>query len=247
MLRIFSSIRKSLFQEGKVSRYFAYAFGEIVLIVVGILIALQISNWNETRKNEQLGEELTWVLYAEMLETHERSKVLLELMRLQVQTIRAFHDDGERMDKEALKKEVNSKGIIRWPDINALIFEFTNLHNPRHSAYSAGVSDGSIALVQNERFKYLLEDNYVRVSERIQDLFDREARINDELRRIIGGKYSDLFQEINERRSQGDTDARFDFTNQLLQDNEIRYHVNQKLGMLNSRANLLEKRIIQPT
>ena len=247
MLRVFRHIRQNMFQEDKVSRYFGYAFGEIVLIVIGILIALQISNWNDVRKDEQLGEELTRVLYTEMQEPHERSQIVLDLMRRQVRAIRAFLDEGERMDKEALKTEVNAKGVIRWAQVNVLVFEFTHLHNPRHSAYSAAVSNGSIALVQNETFKYLLEDNYIRVPKRIQDLFEREARINDELRRIIGEKYSDLFQEVNERRSQGDTDAQFDFTNQLLQDNEIRYHLGQKLGMIESRANLLDTRIVQTT
>jgi len=38
-------------ETGKTSRYFKYAIGEIVLVVIGILIALQINNWNENRKN----------------------------------------------------------------------------------------------------------------------------------------------------------------------------------------------------
>lgn len=38
--------------ENKTGRYFRYAFGEIILVVIGILIALQINNWNENRKNK---------------------------------------------------------------------------------------------------------------------------------------------------------------------------------------------------
>lgn len=37
--------------ENKTGKYFKYAIGEIVLVVIGILIALQINNWNESRKN----------------------------------------------------------------------------------------------------------------------------------------------------------------------------------------------------
>ena len=55
MLFIFRKIRKSFFLPGKVRTYLAYAIGEIVLIVVGILIALQISNWNQER-NDRLEE-----------------------------------------------------------------------------------------------------------------------------------------------------------------------------------------------
>ena len=43
-------MRKSLIPEGKLTRYFFYAVGEIVLVVIGILIALQINIWNEDRK-----------------------------------------------------------------------------------------------------------------------------------------------------------------------------------------------------
>ncbi len=49
MLFIFRKIRKSSFLPGKVRTYLAYAIGEIALIVIGILLALQISEWNQTR------------------------------------------------------------------------------------------------------------------------------------------------------------------------------------------------------
>ena len=53
MIKFFRHIRKSLLMENKTSKYFKYAIGEIILVVIGILIALQINNWNEDRKNAQ--------------------------------------------------------------------------------------------------------------------------------------------------------------------------------------------------
>lgn len=50
MINFFRKIRQNLLNEGKTTRYFTYAIGEIVLVVIGILIALQINNWNEDRK-----------------------------------------------------------------------------------------------------------------------------------------------------------------------------------------------------
>lgn len=50
MIKFFRKIRKSQLNEGKTGRYFKYAIGEIALVVIGILIALQINNWNENRK-----------------------------------------------------------------------------------------------------------------------------------------------------------------------------------------------------
>jgi len=49
MLRIFSRIRKDILGSPKTNRYLFYAAGELLLVIVGILIALQINNWNEER------------------------------------------------------------------------------------------------------------------------------------------------------------------------------------------------------
>jgi hypothetical protein len=50
MIKFFRHIRKQLVSENKTAKYFKYAIGEIILVVIGILIALQINNWNEGRK-----------------------------------------------------------------------------------------------------------------------------------------------------------------------------------------------------
>ena len=50
MIKLFKNIRKNLLKEGKTTNYLKYAIGEIVLVVIGILIALQVNNWNEGRK-----------------------------------------------------------------------------------------------------------------------------------------------------------------------------------------------------
>jgi hypothetical protein len=49
MIKLFRKIRQNLLNEGKTTKYFKYAIGEIVLVVIGILIALQINTWNENR------------------------------------------------------------------------------------------------------------------------------------------------------------------------------------------------------
>ncbi len=52
MIKFFRRIRQKLLSENKFSKYLIYAIGEIILVVIGILIALQINNWNEDRKNK---------------------------------------------------------------------------------------------------------------------------------------------------------------------------------------------------
>jgi len=49
MIKFFRNIRKKLLTEGKTNNYLKYAIGEIILVVIGILIALQINNWNQNR------------------------------------------------------------------------------------------------------------------------------------------------------------------------------------------------------
>ena len=53
MIKFFRRIRQKLLTENKFSKYFLYAVGEIVLVVVGILIALSVNNWNEDKKEQR--------------------------------------------------------------------------------------------------------------------------------------------------------------------------------------------------
>ena len=52
MINFFRNIREKLLSNGKTGKYLKYAIGEIVLVMVGILLALQVNNWNENRKEQ---------------------------------------------------------------------------------------------------------------------------------------------------------------------------------------------------
>lgn len=52
MISLFRKIRQKLLSQNQISRYLVYAIGEIILVIVGILIALQVNNLNETRKSK---------------------------------------------------------------------------------------------------------------------------------------------------------------------------------------------------
>lgn len=51
MIRFFRGLKSNLLKEGKLGSYLLYAFGEILLVVIGILIALQIDNLNDARRS----------------------------------------------------------------------------------------------------------------------------------------------------------------------------------------------------
>ena len=65
MLRFFRRIRQRLLTEHRFNKYLLYAVGEVALVVIGILIALQIDNWNEYRKEREQEKELLAQLKSE--------------------------------------------------------------------------------------------------------------------------------------------------------------------------------------
>ena len=57
MIKLFRKVRQSLLEENKLKKYFKYAVGEIILVVIGILIALQLNNYNSHLKQLELEQE----------------------------------------------------------------------------------------------------------------------------------------------------------------------------------------------
>jgi len=83
MIKFFRKIRQKLLSEnppdqagraGKFSKYLIYAIGEIILVVIGILIALGINNWNEGNKKDTEEREYLTNLLAEFETNQEELK-----------------------------------------------------------------------------------------------------------------------------------------------------------------------------
>ena len=70
MIKFFRKIRQNLLMENKTGKYLKYAIGEIILVVIGILIALQINNWNENKKLEAKTQDY----YKQLLEDLKKDK-----------------------------------------------------------------------------------------------------------------------------------------------------------------------------
>ena len=73
MIKFFRKIRQRLLTENKFSKYLLYAIGEIILVVIGILIALQLNNWNDHIKNAE--SELSY--YNRILDDFEMDKQVI--------------------------------------------------------------------------------------------------------------------------------------------------------------------------
>jgi len=66
MIKFFRKIRQKLLNENRFSKYLIYAIGEIILVMIGILLALQVNNWNELRKKEQSEIQLYQKIIADL-------------------------------------------------------------------------------------------------------------------------------------------------------------------------------------
>ncbi|RRQ48127.1 hypothetical protein DZC72_10390 [Maribacter algicola] len=62
MIKFFRKFRQQLLKENRFSKYLLYAIGEILLVVIGILIALQLDNWNDQQKRKQNEEEILFLI-----------------------------------------------------------------------------------------------------------------------------------------------------------------------------------------
>jgi len=87
MIKFFRKIRQKLLTEKKFSKYLIYAIGEIVLVVIGILIALQINNWNEDQKNKALEKNMLENL-AENLEQN------CDMLKSRIRSITLYRKSG---------------------------------------------------------------------------------------------------------------------------------------------------------
>lgn len=80
MIRFFRSLRKKLIEQDNVRKYLLYAIGEIALVMIGILLALQVNNWNEERKikeNERLLlSDVMEALHSDSLQLEELSALM---------------------------------------------------------------------------------------------------------------------------------------------------------------------------
>ena len=104
MIKFFRKIRRKLLYKNKISKYLLYGIGEIILVVIGILIAVQLNNKNEFRKQKLVEIDILKGI---------RSDILLDTVDLNL-NIRGYtnliKNDSLLLDYIIKKKEV-SKGL----------------------------------------------------------------------------------------------------------------------------------------
>jgi hypothetical protein len=81
MISLFRKIRQNLLTQNRVTRYLAYALGEILLVVIGILFALSINTWNENRKQN----ELKMVYISRLISDIQQDTLKIQLLKKQLE------------------------------------------------------------------------------------------------------------------------------------------------------------------
>ena len=102
MIKFFRKIRQKLLTENKFSKYLIYAIGEIILVVIGILIALQLNNWNELRKNEDEFKAVLQQIFTVVDQDLENLQLIRYQLSEQIEIIDSIVQYPEGINKELL-------------------------------------------------------------------------------------------------------------------------------------------------
>ncbi len=145
MIKFFRKIRKQLLSENKFSKYFLYAIGEIILVVIGILIALQINTWNEGRK-DRLKEQVI------LLQLKDEYQANLQQLNGKMQLRKRIVTSGLTL--------LNFMSAPEEVQRDSAIYHLSNIiYDPTFDPIENDlISSGNIRLIRNEKLRLLLSN-----------------------------------------------------------------------------------------
>ena len=167
MIKFFRKIRQKMLTENKFSKYLLYAIGEIVLVVIGILIALQLNNLNENKKNDVFEKEIL----SQVQENLKSDKLVLK--QIELNFMKAIASSKKILNAEESQKTEDSIKI--WLGD---IIQFDRFQ-PLPNAYEVLKSNG-LDRISNKQLRFLLGKYYDDESLRIiKSTNDIEIAFND--------------------------------------------------------------------
>ena len=141
MIKLFRKIRYDLMNQNKTTKYFKYAIGEIILVVIGILIALQINNWNENRKANTLEKNY----YCLLLDDLKQDKQQVEGLKTLVQ---------ERIDYSnqmiSVIQQKQSDATVFGKNLRYAIRLGTKSFQPNDATYQDIKSSGNLSIIKDK-------------------------------------------------------------------------------------------------
>jgi ribosomal protein L17 len=161
MIKLFRNIRKQLLAEGKTTKYLKYAMGEIILVVIGILIALQINNWNENRKNKVERVAILKNLKTELAED-------LSILTYTLDRLDARKKAADYLYK-LITSETKSMALDSSQIVDALMrCGYIHKFVPTLAVYNEIQNSGKLNLIQSDGVKKLLASYKSTVEENIR-------------------------------------------------------------------------------
>lgn len=148
-MKIFRKIRLTILSEGKTWRYVKYAIGEIVLVMIGILLALQVNDWNTNRLNRIEERKLLNQLKIEFLQNQEQ---LLIKVRLRKNAIES---------STKLLNFIDNPNIVRKPSqIDSLLANTipTYTFDPSQGSINLLFGAGKLSLIKNDSLRQQLSN-----------------------------------------------------------------------------------------
>jgi len=155
MIKFFRKIRQRLLSENKFTKYLLYAIGEIVLVVIGILIALQINNRNEYRKDRITEKEYLESLKTELEINLEEAENQIKINTQQVK------------NGQLILKSIKGDTILN--DAQPLAFAIQQAYysfpiNFTHNVWDELIATGNVGLIQNKDLKEKIAKFYGRTN-----------------------------------------------------------------------------------
>lgn len=164
MLFLLRQIRRQLLMKNKFSTYLLYALGEILLVVVGILIAVQIDDWNQNEKNRKTERSILIGLLKEFLEAKEEMNTDIE-----------FRNQIIRYSQYALDLRQDNQSMPA-DSIDALLANLLSyrFYTPSHPTLNDLINSGRMELIQSDSLRLCLQW-YLQDKDRIK-VFENQER-----------------------------------------------------------------------
>jgi hypothetical protein len=147
MIKFFRKIRQNLLFEGKTTKYFKYALGEIILVVIGILIAFQIDNWNEDRLENKREKVTIQNLHTELRENLTDLDSINTILKGTIKATETIFGMFGEVELQEEDKEIDSllNHVIESPSWKPSEFVLNDLKN-----------SGGLSKLNNSELKILL-------------------------------------------------------------------------------------------
>jgi hypothetical protein len=186
VLRFFRLIRQRLITENRVSRYLLYALGEILLVVIGILIALQVNNWNEERKQRQVEKKYFFNLKNDLYTDIERLEYMMGISQTKVEAAKKIKQNADQ----------DSVGSLFEFSKDMMDLIFVDEFRPNQNTYEEMKSSGNFSSMRNDSLKLRLinlKKAYTEIGQTQEHMRnDFEIFLEDIEHYIDMGKYYDL-------------------------------------------------------